>query len=123
MKNNTLLLTNKNEMSYTGEAARGDGFYGFNDGLHTASFHVKQFTGRIWLQATIVEEPQESDWFNIDLMIDQPFLQWDNETETLGVTFIGNFVYIRAKVDRSYLVNQDYSPSVHGIVDKISLMI
>jgi len=123
MKNNTLLLTNKPEMSYTGEAHRGDGFYGFSDGLHTVSFHVKQFTGRIWLQATLIDEPKSEDWFNIQLMVDQTFIQWDNETETIGVSFVGNFVHVRAYVDRTYLVDQDYSSSVHGTVDKIVLMI
>lgn len=123
MSNSTIILTNQTEMSYTGQAARGDGFYGFADGLHTASFHVKNFTGRIWLEATLVEQPTEDDWFTIYLMADQPFFQWDHETETLGVSFTGNFVYVRAKVDRSYLVDQNYNPGVHGTVDKVVLMI
>lgn len=123
MKTQQIIMTNQIAMSYTGEAARGDGFYGFSDGLHTVSFHVKQFTGRIFLEATLMEEPTDDDWFNINLMVDQVFLQWDNETETIGVSFVGNFVYIRARVDRSYLVNQDYSPSVHGTVDKVAMMI
>jgi hypothetical protein len=123
MSDQRIILINQNEMSYTGEAFRGDGFYGFADGLHTVSFHVKQFTGRIFIQATLVENPEENDWFNIDLMIDQTFLQWDNETEALGVSFTGNFVYVRAKVDRSYLVDQNYDPAVHGLVDKVVLMI
>lgn len=123
MSKHSVILTSKPEMSYVGDKHRGDGYYGFNDGLHTVSFHVKQFTGRIFLQATLMDNPTEEDWFNISLMVDQEFLQWDNETETLGVTFIGNFVYIRAVVDRSYLVDQNYSPSTHGTVDKIVLMI
>ena len=123
MADQRIILINQNDMSYTGEAFRGDGFYGFADGLHTVSFHVKQFTGRIFIQATLVENPQENDWFDIDLMIDQTFLQWDNETEALGVSFTGNFVYVRAKVDRSYLVDQNYDPATHGLVDKIVLMI
>lgn len=123
MAKHSVILTSQPEMSYVGEKFRGDGFYGFNDGLHTVSFHVKQFTGRIFLQATLMDDPTENDWFNISLMVDQEFLQWANETETLGVTFIGNFVYLRAVVDRSYLVDQDYDVTKHGVVDKIVLMI
>lgn len=123
MAKHSVILTSEPVMSYTGDKFRGDGFYGFNDGLHTVSFHVKQFTGRIFLQATLMDDPKEEDWFNISLMVDQEFLQWGNETETLGVTFIGNFVYIRAKVDRSYLVDQEYSAEKYGVVDKVVLMI
>lgn len=123
MAKHSVILTSKPEMSYVGEKFRGDGYYGFNDGLHTVSFHVKQFTGRIYLQATLMDDPTEDDWFNISLMVDQEFLQWGNETETLGVTFIGNFVFLRARVDRSYLVDQNYDVATHGVVDKVVLMI
>lgn len=123
MANSTIILSNQPQMSYTGEKSRGDGFYGFADGLHTVSFHVTNFTGRIYLQATLVENPTEADWFFIQLQQDTLHIEWDNESETLGTSFIGNFVYIRAVVDRSYLMDQNYSPSVHGLVDKVVLMI
>ena len=64
-----IILTNKLEMSYTGDKARGDGFYGYADGLHTISFHVNNFTGRIYLEATLMENPTELDWFEIALNI------------------------------------------------------
>jgi hypothetical protein len=123
MKQNQIILNNKLEMSYTGDKYRGDGFYGFSDGLHTISFHVKNFTGRIFVEATLIEEPTENDWFKINLMVDQVFLQWDNETETLGVSFVGNFVYLRVLVDRSYLIDQDYTVEKYGTVDKVVMMI
>ncbi len=67
MAGSTIVLTNKNELSYTSDAVKGDGYYGFSDGLHTMSFHVVNFTGRIHLEATIVEQPTEdvlvSYWF------------------------------------------------------------
>lgn len=123
MANSTIILSNQPQMSYTGDKARGDGFYGFADGLHTVSFHVTNFTGRIWLQATLMEQPTEDDWFYIQLQPDQLYIEWDNESETLGTSFIGNFVYVRAEVDRSYLMDQNYNSSVHGLVDKVVLMI
>jgi len=123
MASSTVFLTNKTEMSYTGERARGDGFYGYSDGLHTVSFHVNNFTGRLWLEATLLESPTEDDWFDITLTTSATYLQLDASSITQGATFVGNFVYIRARVDRSYLVNQTYDPSLHGIVNKIVLMI
>jgi hypothetical protein len=123
MASSTVILTNMAEMSYTGDKARGDGFYGYSDGLHTVSFHVNDFTGRIWLQATLLDSPTEADWFNIALSTSTEYLQIDASSVTRGATFTGNFVYIRAKIDRTYLVDQTYDPSTHGIVNKIVLMI
>ena len=123
MASSTVILTNKAEMSFTGDKARGDGFYGYSDGLHTVSFHVNNFTGRIWLQATLLESPTEADWFNIALSSGSAYLPYDAQSTTYGVTFTGNFVYVRARIDRSYLVDQTYDASTHGVVNKIVLMI
>lgn len=123
MSNSTIILTNQPEMSYTGDRARGDGFYGYSDGLHTVSFHVSNFTGRIWLQATLLENPTEDDWFNLALTTSTEYLQLNASSTTQGATFTGNFVYVRAVVDRTYLVDQNYDPAVHGVVDKVVLMI
>jgi hypothetical protein len=123
MATSTVLLTNTAEMSYTGVEARGDGFYGYGDGLHTVSFHVNDFTGRIWLQATLTENPTEADWFNIALTVSKDYLQYDASSLTQGITFTGNFVYVRAYIDRTYLVDQNYVVSTHGVINKIVLMI
>lgn len=123
MASSTIILTNQNELNYTGPAVKGDGYYGFADGLHTASFHVNNFTGRIWLQATLVEEPTEDDWFEIQLTVATPYFQYDGESDCRGATFTGNFVYVRAVVDRSYLVSTEYDPNIHGVLDKIVLVI
>jgi hypothetical protein len=123
MSSSTIVLTNQNELNYTSNAIKGDGYYGFADGLHTASFHVRNFTGRIWLQASLMEQSTEDDWFNIQLTVATPYFEYDNDSDTRGATFTGNFVYIRALVDRSYLVSTEYDPNVHGILDKIVLVI
>jgi len=123
MAGSTIVLTNKNELSYTSDAVKGDGYYGFSDGLHTMSFHVANFTGRIHLEATIVEQPTENDWFPIDLDNITPYLQFSAQTVTKGTSFEGNFVYLRVKVDRSYLGAGSYDVAQHGAIDKVVLLI
>jgi len=123
MASSTIMLTNQNELSYTGPAAKADGYYGFSDGIHTASFHVKNFTGRIWLQATLVDNPTEDDWFVIQLSVATPYFEYNNESDCRGATFSGNFVYVRTVVDRSTVTETEYDPSVHGILDKAVLLI
>lgn len=124
MSNSTIILTNKNELSFTGEKHKGDGYYGYNDGLHTASFHVSDFVGRIFLEATIAEEPTENDWFAIDLTATKKYIEYSAQTtETKGVTFTGNFVWVRAKIDRSYIVASTYDVTQHGRLEKVVLVI
>jgi hypothetical protein len=111
-------------MSYTGDKFRGDGYYGYNDGLHTLSVQVSNFIGRIYVQASIVENPTSTDWFDIDLTLTQPYLEYTTQTsETKGVTITGNFVWLRGVVDRSYMVTQTYNSANHGRLEKISLLI
>jgi hypothetical protein len=123
MASSNIVLTNKNELTYTSDAVKGDGYYGFADGLHTMSFHVSNFTGRIHLEATIVEQPTENDWFPIDLDNLAPYLQYTAETTTKGSTFEGNFVYLRVKVDRAYLGAGSYDKALHGVIDKVVVLI
>ena len=123
MASSNIVLTNKNELTYTSDAVKGDCYYGFADGLHTMSFHVSNFTGRIHLEATIVEQPTENDWFPIDLDNLAPYLQYTAETTTKGSTFEGNFVYLRVKVDRAYLGAGSYDPALHGAIDKVVVLI
>lgn len=123
MASSNIVLTNKNELTYTSDAVKGDGYYGFADGLHTMSFHVSNFTGRIHLEATIVEQPTENDWFPIDLDNLTPYLQFTAETVTKGSSFEGNFVYLRVIVDRAYLGAGSYDKALHGVIDKVVVLI
>lgn len=123
MPSSVVVLTNKPELSYTSDPVKGDGYYGYADGLHTMSFHVKDFTGKIHLEATIVEEPTENDWFPISLLQEEDFYDFNSVTETVGTTFQGNFVYIRVRVDREHLSATEYSVDDHGVFDKAVLLI
>lgn len=123
MANPVIILTNQNELTYTSNNVKGDGYYGFADGLHTMSFHVSNFTGRISVEATLLENPTESDWFPISLDMDTDYIEFAGETETIGKSFQGNFVYLRVKVDRDYLGASEYNSSLHGTLDKAVLLI
>ncbi len=87
------------------------------------SFHVTNFTGRIHLEATIVENTAETDWFPIDLNNITPYLQFTANTVTKGTSFEGNFVYLRVKVDRAYLGAASYDVALHGAIDKVVILI
>jgi hypothetical protein len=98
-----LLTDTYGKLSVTGPAVRADSFYGFPEGTHTVSFSMQNFIGRIWLEAALAAEPTDEDWFPISLTIDAPYLEFDNETSTKAYTFEGNFTFLRARLDRSYV--------------------
>ena len=110
-----VILTNKEELNFTGESFKGDGFYGYADGLHTNSSPHDWICWQNFCDATLSENPAEGDWFPIDLTINTKYIEASTATtDTVGVTVNGNFVYLRARVDRSHLTATVYNKAQHG---------
>ena len=97
----------------TGDPYKGDGFYGRSDGLHTVQVSITDFIGRISIQGTLEVNPTESDWFTIELgtgamSVDTTGLIAEQNitfvdyaaatTNTKTYNFIGNLVWVRAKI-------------------------
>ena len=92
--------------TYYSDKIKGEGYYGGN-GLHTGGYipwpetalvnpgENNNFRGTIQLQASLVTNPAESDWFIIS-GTDATFDGTDQSNRFLN--FVGNFVWIRAKV-------------------------
>ncbi len=107
-RQSVLMLSTENELDYTGDSVRGDGFYGFSDGIHTVQITVADYIGRIYIQGTLASEPVETDWFNIKVNGNDDYITYGvgagtGVTSTIAYTFQGNMVYLRAKVERSHL--------------------
>ena len=82
---------------------KGDGYFGSADGVHTVTFTVTPyFAGSMNVQASLATEPVESDWFDVyDTTISYSQPNVPASTTTHYVNFIGNFVWVRAVVNRS----------------------
>lgn len=143
-KSSIVMLSNTDrEMNVTGEPIRADAWYGLTDGLHTVAIYLQNFIGRIFIEATLSNEPQEDEWFPIFLNGDLPYLEFnvdDTEIEqfTIGLsprtrgksgvvsyTFQGNFLYLRARLDRTHIRPQprdlsiaDFTFSSPGLTNK-----
>jgi hypothetical protein len=105
MRNTNMLITDGLSLDQTGPATRADGYYGFADGMHTIGFYLKNFKGRLMIEASISDNPAESDWFPIGLGTSGlPYFSVDSaETKVETFNIVGNFVYLRAKIVRSHL--------------------
>jgi hypothetical protein len=125
------ILTNLDQLSYSSDKVKADGYYGQTDGLHTVSVSVANFVGRIHIEGSLETDPAEGDWFPIYLTSGNSYREYpinsaaptgsNNITEAW--TFRANILWIRARVDRSALspVPSSYSSSQHGTVTKILL--
>lgn len=102
MRNSNMLIAN-GQLDQTGSEIRADGYYGFSDGMQTVGFYLKNFVGRIFVDATLSDHPGDTDWFPIELSTAE-FADFDSaQTGIETFNIVGNFVYLRAKIRRSHL--------------------
>ena len=103
-----------------GEPIRGAGWHGHTNGLHTVAIRVANFRGRIKVQASIALDPGEDEWYSVlPDKIDYwqyPHLNYvlppnaQGETSTLNFNFTTNAVWLRASIERDYLIPPTYTP-------------
>jgi len=123
----------------TGDKMRADGYYGRTDGIHTVQVVVSNFTGSFGVQGTLATEPAEADWFDINLNVNRnvasasPYVSFpvnpadptgdSGDNATQAFTFVGNFVYLRAILDRSTIVEpSELSATTElGVISKVLL--
>lgn len=115
------------------------GYYGSTTGLHTISFTLRNFVGRISVQATLASNPDEADWFNIkfcdakqdyiEISPEEIYNIYNSErityaygsTGTFSETVIGNFTYLRVVISRDYISTDpsDYQKNNVGKLEEI----
>lgn len=120
-KTSVLMLSNtQGDLNVSGDAIRADGWYGFSDGLHTIALYVVNFVGRVWIEASIADNPTDDDWFPVNLSGNSsaPYMQFPQDPTsptgsngigdlaTIGLNVTGNYTWLRARVDRSYIQPQ-----------------
>lgn len=120
-----LLPATNAKFNVTGDPQRADGYWGATSTTHTISIHVHQFTGRIYIEASLAETPLEEDWFPIYLGHTTPYVQYRDTSKVDAYTFRANVSWLRARLDRSYLTGKEPTNSddlaPYGVVFQILL--
>jgi hypothetical protein len=79
----------------------GDANKDYKDALQTFSVLLKNFTGTLYLQASLEENPGTTDdgWFNVsvDPVSNADFLSYTQATGINVYNFVGNYVWLRFK--------------------------
>ena len=82
--------------AFNSDKVKGDGYYGFSDGVHTVQTRVTSLIGTVKIQGTLVKDPATTDFVDIATVV-----QSDGSTaitDSYLNNFTGNFVWIRIAV-------------------------
>jgi hypothetical protein len=100
-----LFTSTQETLVYKSIKAKGDGYYGGSDGLHTVMYtYDSNFVGTVTMQATLATDPVETDWFNIEdttTELTENSVNYNNIDVTVQSeyrNFTGNFVWVRGYV-------------------------
>lgn len=101
-------------LTATSDPVKGDGYYGRADGFHTVQINLTDFVGIIKIQGSLDIDPEDSDWFTVQLgtgnrSVDTTGLireenitqveYIEEKTGTNSYNFTGNYVWLRAKIE------------------------
>lgn len=110
----TLLDSTTTEINVTGSKQKGAGFSNTIGCNHTVSISVANFIGRVYIEGSLASDPGEDDWFPIKLRGNLDYLQFplnpnaptganNGDSGVTAWSFSGNYIWIRARVNRDYL--------------------
>ena len=77
------------------DAVKAADYYRGRGGVQTIGFSVSGFQGTIAIEATLDTDPDSADWFNTLTYGDASTVT----TQTLSESIVGNFTWIRARVE------------------------
>jgi hypothetical protein len=123
------------EIDYVGCITPADGYYGEPNNLHTISVYLQNFSGILIIEASLANQPTETDWFAIDILGDNslqiqypqagdPPTGQSGASGVRGYNFRINALWLRAKVIRSYYLSPTSTPDIiaaAGSIQKILL--
>lgn len=137
----TILTDTNGKWEVTGEKFRADGWFGSTDGLHTVSIHVRNLRGRVFVEASLANEPTEDDWFPIWLSQLEPYIEYPKnaakptgsitsdygdagDTTVSAFAFQANIAWIRTRLSRDYLghpPSNEEDIARYGVIEKVLL--
>ena len=82
--------------TFNSDKVKGDGYYGFSDGVHTVQSRVTNLIGTIKIQGTLVKNPADTDF--VDIVTVNESDGSTAITNSFFNNFTGNFVWIRIAV-------------------------
>lgn len=125
-----LMPTTGGQINVTGQKQKGAGYSNFAGASHTISITCTNFVGRIYIEASLESDPSPSDWFSVYVINNLEWVEFprdpshptgaqQGDTGTYAFAFVGNYVWVRARLDRTYLNPIPTNTVNVGSVDQI----
>ena len=77
----------------------GPAYFGKKGGLVTLGIYATGYTGKFFLQGTTAEQPEDGDWFDLDIGMVTAFYQFVQFTGIEPFNVQSNLKYLRVKVE------------------------
>jgi hypothetical protein len=87
---------NGSASSFNSDKVKGDGYYGFADGVHTVQTRITNLVATIKIQGTLATDPTSSDWVDISSVVTSDGST--TVTNSYFTNFTGNYTWIRVSV-------------------------
>lgn len=125
-----LLPTTGSQLNVTGQKQKGAGYTNFAGASHTISISCTNFVGRVYLEGSLAADPTQADWFPIELPVMGIYIQFplnpykptgqlQGDSGSFSFQFVGAYVWVRVRVDRTYLNPEPLDTQTVGSVDEI----
>ena len=127
-----LLDSTTTDINVTGTQQKGAGYSNTIGCNHTISISVANFIGRIYIEGSLASSPTDADWFPIQVNGPVDYIQFPfnpnaptgnsgGDTGVVAFSFSGNYIWLRARLDRTYLVPVPTDPTYVGAIIYILL--
>jgi hypothetical protein len=128
----TLLDTTTGKVNAVGQQTPGAGYNSTIGSLHTVSITVSNCIGRVYIEGSLAANPSDNDWFPVQLKPQKDFIEFPQDrnkptganggdTGTVAFSFAGNYIWVRARLNRDYLIPYPTDDQFVGQVEKILL--
>lgn len=81
-------------LDWISNAVPAASYYGGQGSLQTITYRLQDFTGNIFIQATLNDQQESAPWFEVANVTYSGTV----ETGTIPVNVIGNFTWLRAEI-------------------------
>jgi hypothetical protein len=81
-------------LDWFSNAVKAAAYYRGRGGIQTVLFNINSFEGLIHIDATLDDDPDSADWFEVDVLGDLSSVVTTYHTSTVT----GNFTWLRARI-------------------------
>ena len=128
----TLLESTTLQVNVSGDKQKGAGYSNTIGCNHTVSIATINLIGRVFIEGSLASDPSEADWFPIQLIPGQDYIQFPadpraptgasgGDSSVVAYNFSGNYIWIRARLNRDYLVPYPMDTSFVGAIKYVLL--